>query len=51
MRDNGTVPQLRIALAQIDHTVGDLAGNAARVLGASPARRPRPARTWSRSPR
>jgi NAD+ synthase (glutamine-hydrolysing) len=26
------VPQLRIALAQVDHTVGDLAGNAAIVL-------------------
>jgi NAD+ synthase (glutamine-hydrolysing) len=26
------VPQLRIALAQVDHTVGDLAGNAARVV-------------------
>jgi NAD+ synthase (glutamine-hydrolysing) len=32
VRDNGHVPQLRIALAQIDHTVGDLAGNAATVL-------------------
>ncbi len=26
------MPQLRIALAQIDHTVGDLSGNAVRVL-------------------
>ncbi|HVB28101.1 MAG TPA: NAD+ synthase, partial [Mycobacteriales bacterium] len=26
------VPQLRVALAQVDHTVGDLGGNAAQVL-------------------
>jgi NAD+ synthase (glutamine-hydrolysing) len=32
MRDTDGVPQLRIALAQIDHTVGDLDGNARTVL-------------------
>jgi NAD+ synthase (glutamine-hydrolysing) len=32
VRDNSSVPQLRIALAQVDHTVGDLPGNADRVL-------------------
>ncbi len=33
MRDNGHVPTVRIALAQVDPTVGDLAGNAALVRG------------------
>ena len=32
MRDNGDVPGIRIALAQVNSTVGDLAGNAAAVL-------------------
>jgi len=32
----GYVPQLRLALAQVDATVGDLAGNSERVV------------TWSR---
>ncbi len=36
-RDNGGMAQLRIALAQVDTTVGDLAGNAETVL------------TWSRA--
>ncbi|MDT4945915.1 MAG: hypothetical protein QOH14_2648 [Pseudonocardiales bacterium] len=32
MRQNGGVPTLRLALAQVNYTVGDLAGNAAMVL-------------------
>jgi NAD+ synthase (glutamine-hydrolysing) len=32
VRDNGGVAALRIALAQVDHTVGDLTGNADRVV-------------------
>jgi NAD+ synthase (glutamine-hydrolysing) len=32
MRDTGQVPSLRLALAQVNYTVGDLAGNAAMVL-------------------
>ena len=32
MRNNWGVPQLRIALAQINHTVGDVTGNLASVL-------------------
>jgi len=33
VRDNGGMPTLRIALAQVDPTVGDLAGNVALVRG------------------
>jgi NAD+ synthase (glutamine-hydrolysing) len=32
MRQTGDVPSLRLALAQVNYTVGDLAGNAAMVL-------------------
>ena len=32
MRDTDQVPSLRLALAQVNYTVGDLAGNAATVL-------------------
>ena len=32
MRDTGWVPSLRLALAQVNYTVGDLAANAAMVL-------------------
>jgi NAD+ synthase (glutamine-hydrolysing) len=33
VREDGIMPRLRIALAQVDPTVGDLAGNAELVLG------------------
>src|SRR3954469_4530705 len=32
LRDNGRVPQLRVALAQVNPTVGDIDGNARIVL-------------------
>jgi NAD+ synthase (glutamine-hydrolysing) len=33
LRENEGMPTLRVALAQVDPTVGDLAGNAALVRG------------------
>src|SRR5258705_12363826 len=33
VREDGGMPTMRIALAQVDPTVGDLAGNAALVRG------------------
>ena len=44
------MPQLRLALAQVNPTVGDLAGNAALVRRAV-GQAATPARTWSASPR
>ncbi len=37
MRNNGIVPTLRLALAQVNCTVGDLSGNAAAVLAGTRA--------------
>ena len=48
-RDNGGMAQLRIALAQVDTTVGDLAGNAETILSWS-RRAAEPAPTWSLFP-
>ena len=44
------MPQLRLALAQVDPTLGDLAGNA-RIVRGWPPRPGLPARTSSRSRR
>ena len=45
------MPTLRIALAQVNPTVGDLAGNAATGARVDPRGRRAPAPTWSRSRR
>ena len=42
--------QLRVALAQVDTSVGNLTGNSELVVRWT-GRRPTPARTWCSSPR